>query len=75
MRRVCTSATPALAVVGTLVGAGSASAASGSPAAFRYTIHLPPGKFISVQYAHLDAVRSEPPGSHLVLAFQAPNFY
>ena len=33
-----------------LVGAGSASAASGSPTAFLYTIRLPPGKFLTVDY-------------------------
>jgi hypothetical protein len=50
MRRVFTSAALGLAVVAMLVGAGSASAASGSPAAFRYEIHLPPGKFLAVDY-------------------------
>ncbi len=50
MRRVFTSAALALAVVAMLVGAGSASAASGSPTAFLYTLHLPPGKFLTVDY-------------------------
>jgi hypothetical protein len=50
MRRVFTSAALAMAVVGMLDGAGSASAASGSPTAFLYTIHLPPGKFLTVDY-------------------------
>jgi hypothetical protein len=50
MRRVFTSVAVALAAVAMLVGAGSASAASGSPTAFRYEIHMPPGKFLTVDY-------------------------